>query len=72
MPVSYGINKRPTAAGRGSGNLDFDIKPGDPDHSILHYRMNSLEGGISMPEIGRSSLDPDGLAAVRVWISTLR
>lgn len=71
-PVKYGVLKRPTAAGRGSGNLDFDIKPGDPEHSILLYRMNSLEGGVSMPEVGRSSLDQEGLATVRAWIRTLR
>lgn len=71
-PVSYGVLKRPTAAGRGSGGLDFDIKPGDPDHSILAYRMGSLEGGISMPEIGRSSHDREGEALVRAWIAEMK
>lgn len=71
-PVRFGVLKRPVAAGRGSGDFEFDIKPGDPDHSIMPYRMGSLEGGVSMPELGRSSLDPAGLAAVRAWISTLR
>lgn len=72
VPVAYGIGKRPTAAGRGSGNLDFDVAPGDPDRSILYYRMASLEGGISMPEIGRSSLDGDGMKVVHDWIASLR
>jgi uncharacterized repeat protein (TIGR03806 family) len=71
-PVSYGVFKRPTAAGRGSGGLDFDIKPGDPDRSILSYRMGSLEGGISMPEIGRSSHDREGEALVRAWIAEMK
>lgn len=71
-PVSYGVGKRPTAAGRGSGNLEFDILPGDPDRSILLYRMGSLEGGVSMPEVGRSSLDPEGLATIRAWIAAMR
>lgn len=71
-PISFGVYKRPTAAGRGSGGLEFDIKPGDPDHSILAHRMASLEGGVSMPEIGRSSHDIEGEALVRAWIAGMR
>jgi uncharacterized repeat protein (TIGR03806 family) len=67
-----GIGKRPVAAGRGSGGLDFAIVPGQPEHSILYYRMASLEGGVSMPELGRASLDRDGLSVVHAWIRGLR
>lgn len=71
-PITLGIGKRPVAAGRGSGNLDFDVVPGDPAHSILYYRMASLEGGVAMPELGRSALDPAGLAAVQRWIGEMK
>ena len=71
-PIKLGIGKRPVAAGRGSGNLEFDVVPGDPAHSILYYRMASLEGGIAMPELGRAALDPDGMAAVQKWIGEMR
>lgn len=71
-PVMLGIGKRPVAAGRGSGGLDFDIVPGQPKQSILYHRMNSLEGGVSMPEVGRASLDRDGLAIIHAWIRGLR
>ena len=71
-PVKLGIGKRPVAAGRGSGNLDFDIVPGDPAHSILTYRMGSLEGGVSMPELGRARLDPAGLMVVQRWIGEMK
>ena len=71
-PIKLGIGKRPVAAGRGSGNLDFDVVPGDAAHSILYYRMASLEGGIAMPELGRGALDPAGLAAVRRWIGEMK
>ncbi len=71
-PHQYGVRKRPVAAGRGSGNFEFDIVPGDPDHSILTYRMASREGGVAMPEVGRATLDPDGLAIVRAWITALK
>ena len=71
-PIKLGIGKRPVAAGRGSGNLDFDIVPGDAAHSILYYRMASLEGGIAMPELGRAKVDPAGLAAVQRWIGGMK
>ena len=71
-PIKLGIGKRPVAAGRGSGNLDFDVVPGDPAHSILYYRMASLEGGIAMPELGRAKVDPAGLAAVQRWIGGMK
>lgn len=71
-PVALGIGKRPVAAGRGSGGLDFDIAPGDPAASILYHRMASLEGGVSMPEVGRDSVDPDGLAVVAEWIKGMK
>lgn len=71
-PVQLGIGKRPVAAGRGSGNLEFDVVPGDPAHSILAYRMGSLEGGVSMPELGRSIVDPAGQAIVERWIREMK
>lgn len=67
-PIRYGVNKRPVAAGRGSGGLAFDIAPGAPERSILIYRFSSLEGGIAMPELGRALRDPDGEAVLARWI----
>lgn len=67
-----GILKRPVAAGRGAGTFEFDVVPGDPDHSILPYRMGSTEGGIAMPELGRASIDPVGLAIVKRWIAAMK
>ena len=69
MPVRIGINKRPVAAGRGSGTHDFDIAPGDPDGSIMIYRLNSLDPGISMPEVGRTVVHDEGVALLRAWIA---
>ncbi|HQA18653.1 MAG TPA: SO2930 family diheme c-type cytochrome [Novosphingobium sp.] len=71
-PVMLGFGKRPVAAGRGSGGLQFDIVPGKPAESILYHRMASLEGGVAMPEVGRASLDRDGLQVVEAWIKGLR
>lgn len=65
---ALGVGKRPVAAGRGSGGLLFDVVPGRPDQSILLHRMNSLEPGVAMPELGKSTVDHDGVAVVEQWI----
>jgi hypothetical protein len=71
-PYRLGVMKRPVAAGRGAGAFEFAIVPGNPDHSILMFRMASLEGGIAMPEIGRETRDLAGEAVVRGWIAGMR
>lgn len=70
-PVALGINKRPVAAGKGTGGRAFDIVPGDPDGSILLYRVESVEPGIMMPELGRHLADPGAVALLREWIAGL-
>lgn len=71
-PAALGIWKRPVAAGKGAAGLEFDVVPGQPARSILYHRMSSLEGGVTMPELGRASLDPDGLAAIARWIGAMK
>jgi uncharacterized repeat protein (TIGR03806 family) len=71
-PVALGIRKRPVAAGRGAGNLAFDIAPGNPDGSILIYRMESNEPGVMMPETGRTLTDDRAVALLREWISAMK
>ncbi len=70
-PQALGIMKRPVAAGRGAGELLFDIVPGKPEESILVHRMASTEGGVAMPELGKATVDKDGLAVVERWIAGL-
>jgi hypothetical protein len=70
-PHAIGIMKRPVAAGRGAGGHDFSILPGQPDTSILLYRMDSAEPGIAMPELGKASEDHQGVAVVRRWIAEM-
>lgn len=70
-PVKLGLDKHPTAAGRGSGGHLLVIEPGHPEKSILSFRMASDEPGIAMPELGRSIVDPDGLALINEWIASL-
>lgn len=69
---ALGVMKRPVAAGRGSGTNEFDIVPGDPDHSILMYRFASTEGGVAMPELGRESRDQAAEKVIWAWIKGMR
>jgi len=67
-----GVFKPPVAAGRGSGNLDFNIVPGKPDESIFIYRMESTDPGILMPESGRKMVHKEGVVLIREWIEFLK
>ena len=71
-PAKLGVLKRPVAAGRGAGPHEFGIVPGEPDKSILTYRMASTEGGVAMPELGKATVDRDGLAVIRRWIAGMK
>lgn len=70
-PHAFGIGKRPVAAGRGAGEYEFSIVAGHPDQSILLYRMASAAPGIAMPELGKASVDKQGVAVVRRWIAEM-
>lgn len=67
--AKLGVMKRPVAAGRGAGTLLYDVVPGKPDASILAHRMASTEPGVAMPELGKDTVDKQGLAVVRKWIA---
>ncbi len=69
--LSLGICKPPVAAGRGSGGRAFAIVPGQPDASIMMFRLESVEPDIRMPELGRNLVDAEGAALVRAWITSL-
>jgi uncharacterized repeat protein (TIGR03806 family) len=69
--AKLGLCKRPIAAGPGTGGFSFDIVPGDPDHSILIFRISSTDPGLMMPQIGRSVVHKEGVALMRDWISSL-
>lgn len=70
-PDHLGVMKRPVAAGRASGEMEFVIVPGDPDNSILLYRMLSGDPGIMMPELGRTIAHDPGLVLIRQWIAEM-
>jgi uncharacterized repeat protein (TIGR03806 family) len=70
-PIAYGIMKTPVAAGRGSGNLKYDIVPSKPDESIIVYRMASTDPGVMMPEVGRKTTHKEGVELIKEWIKAM-
>ena len=66
-----GVCKRPGSAGAGAGGLDYDIVPGQPDTSIMIYRMASTQAQIKMPELAKSVVHEEGTQAIANWIATL-
>ena len=71
MDRHFGICKTPVAVGRGSGDRPYDIYPGNPDESILVYRMEHSDPAIAMPELGRGVVHAQGVALIRDWIAAL-
>jgi uncharacterized repeat protein (TIGR03806 family) len=69
--AELGVCKAPVATGRGSGGRLHDIVPGQPDASILVYRIESTEPEIRMPEIGRNLVHAEGVALIREWITAM-
>jgi uncharacterized repeat protein (TIGR03806 family) len=70
-PTAFGIFKPPVAAGIGSGGREYDIVPGQPDQSILAYRIASTHPGVMMPELGKRLVHEEGVALVRQWIAAM-
>jgi hypothetical protein len=64
----YGICKKPVAAGRGSGGLQYDIVPGDAAESILYFRMASDQPGVRMPPLARSVVHGEAASLIARWI----
>jgi len=67
----FGVYKSPTAAGRGTGGHRYDIVPGNPDASIILYRITSLEPDVAMPELGRTLVHEEGVNLVYRWIKRM-
>lgn len=67
----YGLLKAPVAAGRGTGGRKYDIVPGEPDESILVFRMESTEPGVRMPNLSRNLVPTHGVELVREWIRSM-
>jgi len=47
------------------------IKPGDPENSVVYYRLNVTAEEERMPLLGRSIIHNDGVALLGEWINSL-
>jgi len=70
-PRHLGLCKPPVAAGRGTGGRHYGIVPGDPDASVLAFRIDSDDPGVMMPELGRDVVHREGVALIRAWIAAM-
>lgn len=68
---NMGIGKHPIAAGKGTGGRPYDIVKGQPEESILLYRMQTTDPGEMMPEVGRKLQHEEGVALIEEWISKM-
>lgn len=68
---SYGICKKPVAAGRGSGDRLYDIIPQDANGSIMPFRVGSVVPGIKMPPIARSVVHGEAASLLGDWIDNV-
>ncbi len=68
-PTRFGVCKAPVAAGPGAGARTADIVPGDPEASIMVYRMSSTDPEIKMPELPNLLSDDLGVDLIRTWIA---
>lgn len=66
-----GFCKLPIAAGSGTGGRAFGIVPGAPDQSILLHRIETVNPGAMMPELGRSLQHREGADLLRAWIAEM-
>lgn len=67
--TEVGECKPPVAAGPGTGDLEYDIVPGNAAESIMDFRMDSADVEVQMPEIGRSIIHTEGVQLIRDWIN---
>lgn len=66
-----GVCKKPGSAGRGTGGFDYDIVPGAPDESILHFRIDTVSPGAMMPMLARSLRHDEGVELIHYWIEQM-
>ncbi len=69
--VRLGVCKAPIAAGQGTGGNLFSIVPGQPENSIMIYRMNSTDPGAMMPELGRTLAHLEAVELLSNWIKAM-
>lgn len=70
--ITLGIYKPSVAAGAGTGGFSYNIVPGNPEESILMYRMKSTKPAEMMPELGRRMVHEEGVELIAEWIREMK
>lgn len=47
------------------------VEPGNVENSVLHSRMNTLDGCCAMPPLAKNAVDAEAVAVVAEWIRSL-
>ena len=68
LGLKVGVFKATVSAGAGTGGHQYSIVPGNPDESIMVYRMSSNDPGAMMPELGRRMVHKEGVDLISSWI----
>lgn len=71
LGLKLGIYKATVSAGAGTGGFQYSIIPGNPDESIMVYRMQSDNPGAMMPELGRRLVHEEGVELITDWIQQM-
>jgi len=53
------------------GGATLNVKPGDPDHSVIIARLITMDPAKRMPALGVELVDPAGESILRAWITSL-
>ena len=69
--IKLGIYKATVSAGAGTGGHHYSIVPGNPEESIMVYRMSSDNPGAMMPELGRRLVHQEGVDLIAEWIADM-
>jgi len=72
LGLKVGVYKATVSAGAGTGGHQYSIVPGNPDESIMVYRMNSNDPGAMMPELGRHMVHREGVDLIASWIRDMQ
>lgn len=70
-----GINQNPAPNAKlgalPSDKVYYDIRPGDPDRSLVYLRMNHRGSDTAMPPLGTHAIHQQGVSAVKAWIESM-
>lgn len=47
------------------------VRPGDPEHSVLYRRVNTLDPTGKMPPVARNTIDASAVALLASWIESM-